>query len=63
VQPGAHPDGAVVRMSCYTGDYCGTLTPSSEIDELAWFSYSDRPRVPLVDQMLFDDLKAAGQLR
>lgn len=62
-QPGAHPDGAVVRMSCYTSDYCGTLAPSSEIDEFAWFSYADRLRVPLVDQLLFDDLKAAGQLR
>jgi 8-oxo-dGTP diphosphatase len=33
-QPGAHPDGAVVRMSCYTGDYRGTLAASSEIDDL-----------------------------
>src|SRR6202021_2522959 len=39
-QPGAHPDGAVVRMSCYTGDYFGALAPSSEIDELGWFSYA-----------------------
>jgi 8-oxo-dGTP diphosphatase len=62
-QPAAHRDGAVVRMSCYTGDYRGTLAASSEIDEFSWFSYTDRPRVPLVDQMLFDDLKAAGQLR
>jgi hypothetical protein len=50
-------------MSCYTGGYSGTLTPSSEIDELAWFCYADRPRVPPVDQLLFDDLQAAGQLR
>jgi 8-oxo-dGTP diphosphatase len=57
------PDGAVVRMSCYRGDYSGTLAASSEIDELAWFSYADRPRVPRVDQLLFDDLKAAGELR
>jgi 8-oxo-dGTP diphosphatase len=62
-QPGDQLGGAVVRMSCYTGDYCGTLVPSSEIDELAWFSYADRPWVPRVDQLLFDDLKAAGQLR
>jgi 8-oxo-dGTP diphosphatase len=52
-----------VRMSCYTGDYVGTLAASSEIDELAWFSYTDRYRVPPVDQLLFDDLKASGQLR
>jgi 8-oxo-dGTP pyrophosphatase MutT (NUDIX family) len=57
------PDGALVRMSCYTGDYSGTLAPSSEIDELAWFGYADRPRVPPVDQLLFDDLNAAGELR
>lgn len=52
----------VVRMSCYTADYSGTLTASSEIEELAWFSYADRHRVPPVDQLLFDDLKAAGTL-
>ena len=60
---GGHQGAAVVRMSCYTGDYTGTLAPSSEIEELAWFGYADRHRVPPVDQMLFDDLKAAGELR
>jgi 8-oxo-dGTP diphosphatase len=62
-QPGGHPDGAVVRMSCYAGGYFGTLAASSEIDELAWFSYADRPRASVVDRLLFDDLKAAGELR
>jgi hypothetical protein len=50
-------------MSCYAADYVGTLAPSAEIDELAWFSYEHRAQVPLVDQLLFDDLRAAGQLR
>ncbi|MGA5192010.1 NUDIX hydrolase [Streptomyces exfoliatus] len=57
------PGGAVVRMSCYTADYHGTLAVSAEIEEMAWFSYADRPSVPPVDQLLFDDLKAAGELR
>ena len=57
-----HPDGTVVRMSCYTAEYSGTLAASSEIDELAWFGYADRPRVPPVDRLLFDDLNAAGWL-
>ena len=52
-----------VRMSCYTGDYQGTLTASGEIDELAWFCYADRGQVPPVDQLLFDDLRASGQLQ
>jgi 8-oxo-dGTP diphosphatase len=59
----SQPDGLVVRMSCYAAGYTGTLAASSEIDELAWFGYADRPRVPPVDQLLFDDLHAAGQLR
>jgi 8-oxo-dGTP diphosphatase len=63
VQPPGHPDAVRVRMSCYAAGYSGTLAASSEIDELAWFCYADRPRVPVVDQLLFDDLRAAGQLR
>jgi 8-oxo-dGTP diphosphatase len=62
VQPPGHPDAVRVRMSCYAAGYSGTLAASSEIDELAWFCYADRPRVPVVDQLLFDDLRAAGQL-
>jgi 8-oxo-dGTP pyrophosphatase MutT (NUDIX family) len=56
------PDGTRVRMACYTADYRGELTPSSEIDEVAWLSYADRDLVPPVDQLLFDDLKAAREL-
>ena len=61
-QPDGRPAGTVVRMSCYRGDYSGTLAPSTEIAELAWFCYADRGRVPPVDQLLFDDLRAAGEL-
>ncbi|WP_127356760.1 NUDIX hydrolase [Actinacidiphila soli] len=59
--PGS-PEGAVVRMACYSGDYQGELVPSSEIEEVAWFSYADRAEVPPVDQELFDDLKSRGDL-
>ena len=31
--------------------------------KILWFGYADRPRVPPVDQLLFDDLNAAGRLR
>jgi 8-oxo-dGTP pyrophosphatase MutT (NUDIX family) len=61
-QSGDQAGPVVVRMACYTGDYRGTLAASSEIEELAWFCYADRPQVPPVDQLLFDDLKAAGTL-
>ncbi|MEG3629625.1 NUDIX hydrolase [Streptomyces poriticola] len=56
------PDGVTVRMACYTAEHHGELVPSSEIDEVGWFSYGDRDQVPPVDQLLFDDLHAAGRL-
>ncbi|MFG1793589.1 NUDIX domain-containing protein [Nocardia sp. NPDC049149] len=58
-----HGADLVVRMSCYSADYRGTLAASSEIEEMAWFSYADRALVPPVDQLLFDDLVDAGRLR
>jgi len=61
-QAHGHPDGVVVRMSCYAGDYQGSITVSNEIEEIAWFSYADRDRVAPVDQLLFDDLKTSGEL-
>ncbi|MEU5383374.1 MULTISPECIES: NUDIX hydrolase [Kitasatospora] len=54
--------GAVVRMACYAADYTGTLAASSEIEEVDWFGYADRDRVPPVDQVLFDDLHRDGRL-
>jgi 8-oxo-dGTP diphosphatase len=62
-QAHAQADGVVVLMSCYTADHQGTPAASSEIEELAWLGYAERDRVAPVDQLLFDDLRAAGQLR
>lgn len=49
-------EGVTVKMSCYIADYEGTLTPASEIEELAWLSYGDRDRVSVVTQIIFDQL-------
>ncbi|MGW1084428.1 NUDIX hydrolase [Kitasatospora sp. NPDC002522] len=57
------PGGATVRMACYTAEYTGTLAASSEIEDVDWFGYADRDRVPPVDQLLFDDLHRDGHLR
>jgi hypothetical protein len=50
------PEGVMVKMTCYTAEYEGTLTPTSEIGEIAWLSYADRDRVSLVGQIIFDYL-------
>lgn len=61
-QAHGHADGIDIRMTCYTADYEGTLTPSSEIDEVIWLTYADRDRVSPVDQVIFDHLHRRGQL-
>lgn len=55
--------GVVVRMTCFTAEYTGTLAASSEIEEIAWLGYADRDRVSAVDKIIFDHLHEAGQLR
>lgn len=62
-QAHGHPDGAIVRMTCYTADYTGTLRPDSEIEEIVWLTYADRHRVSPVDQVIFDHLHEAARLR
>ncbi|HEU5027008.1 MAG TPA: NUDIX domain-containing protein [Spirillospora sp.] len=62
-QAHGHAGGVTVRMTCYTAEYSGTPAPSSEIEEVAWLGYADRGRVSPVDQLIFDDLHAAGRLR
>jgi 8-oxo-dGTP pyrophosphatase MutT (NUDIX family) len=62
-EAGAEGKPLLVRVACYTAAYDGTLSPSAEIEELAWMAYADRHRTPPVDQLVFDALLAAGRLR
>jgi len=53
------PEGTMVRMTCYTADYVGTLTPSNEIEELRWIvSSEDRASLSVTGIMILEDLKA-----
>ncbi|MBU6321425.1 MAG: NUDIX domain-containing protein [Patescibacteria group bacterium] len=52
------PEGIVVRMTCYSAEYEGELTPSAEVEKMDWFDYSKREEVSPVDQLIFDDLKS-----
>jgi 8-oxo-dGTP diphosphatase len=62
-QAHGHADGVTVQMTCYTARHRGTPAASSEIEEISWLSYRDRDRVSPVDQIIFDQLHRAGQLR
>lgn len=49
----AKAEGTIVRMTCYTGDFQGTLTPSSKIDRIAFFTYNRKSETSPVDQLIF----------
>lgn len=56
------PPGVLVRMTCYQADYDGTLTPTSEIAEIAWLGYADKAHTSLVAHQIFDWLHERGLL-
>lgn len=51
------PEGVMVRMSCYAGEYDGTLAANTEIDELVWLKHDDRHKCSAVDVIILDWLK------
>lgn len=54
------PTGTIVRMTCYTAEYDGKFTPSSEIEKLDYFKYHQKTLCSPVDNLIFDDLKQKG---
>lgn len=57
------PDGTMVRMTCYTAQFTGTLTASSEVSEYRYVGYVWKEKSSPVDQLIFDDLLAKGHIR
>ena len=53
-------EGVLVQMTCYMAEYSGELVPSSEVEELVWFSYKDKDKSSMVDQIIFEDLYQKG---
>ena|ERR1700757_1668514 len=50
-------EGMIVRMTCYVADFTGELKPTSEVEELDYFTFADKDRTSPVDKLIFDDLK------
>ncbi len=61
-QAHGHAEGTTVRTTAYSADYEGTPRACAEIEEIAWLTYADRPRVSLVAQLIFDHLHHDGRL-
>lgn len=56
-QAHGHAAGIVVKMTCYTADYSGTLQATSEIEEIKWLNYADQDKISDVDKIIFDYLR------
>lgn len=54
--------GVVVRMTCYTAEYTGDLTPAAEIAEVAWLTYADKALTSAVTHLIFDWLRERNLL-
>lgn len=57
------PEGTMVRMTCYQGEFRGSIQPASEIERYAYFIYAQKEQTSVVDFLIFDDLKAKGLIR
>ncbi|MGJ1421080.1 NUDIX hydrolase [Sphingobacterium spiritivorum] len=59
-QADSHPEGKIVRMTCYSALFEGELTPMSEIEELSFMSSADAKRCSAVDEIIFKHLLDEG---
>jgi hypothetical protein len=57
-----HPEGVIVKMTCYSAAYTGTLKATAGIEELVWLQYSDKDKIAPVDIPIFDFLNAKNLL-
>lgn len=51
------PEGVLVQIKCYGGDYQGVLNPANEIEEVAWFTSGDMHRTSATGQRILQWLR------
>jgi 8-oxo-dGTP pyrophosphatase MutT (NUDIX family) len=57
-QADGKPEGTVVKITCYRGEYAGDIKADAEIEEVKWLSSKDREECSLVTQIILDWLKS-----
>jgi hypothetical protein len=51
------PEGTMVRITCYTAGYLGTLKADNEIKEICWINYEDKADSTDTGRLILEDLK------
>lgn len=54
------PEGVILKMTCYQGEFVGELRPNSEIEKIAYLDYSIYERLGPMGKVVFDDLRGKG---
>ena len=50
-------DGILVKVTCYTAEFEGKITPSSEIGEVMWLDYTNlNVKISSVNKLILKDL-------
>ncbi len=56
-QAHGEPEGTIVRMTCYTGEFLGVFEARAEVEAFGFLSYKDKDISSEVDKLIFEDLK------
>ena len=51
------PEGTVVKLLCYTGEFKGDIRPAAEVEEVGWLTYADKDKMTVAGQELLDWLR------
>ena len=56
------PDGTMVKMTCYTADFKGTLKPSTEVEKIVWLTSKDIETSAPVDKLILSDMNKKNMI-
>ena len=52
--------GTTLRMDCFSANYVGEISPSNEIEEVAWLTHADKDKGSEAFRLVLDWLRAQG---
>jgi len=54
--------GTTLRMDCFSADFVGEISPSNEIEEVAWLTHADHGKGSAAFRLVLDWLHASGAI-
>ena len=54
--------GTTLRMDCFSAEYTGEISPSNEIEEVAWLTHADHDKGSAAFKLVLDELRAHGAI-